>query len=179
MCTKNRKAEFINNEIWILTFGGGLQRTGTYSVGIIKPQKDAFRNSVRGEISRLVNAQYVNAQVTSEAHIQNLIKLQNWINANHANVLREGGIRFGVVQKLLNLYLKYQWCLGLIEMPPHCPFDSIIIGELNLPEEIHWTLLETVEEYEMLVTAAFGLAEAAQKSIAEWELAIFRRRNVD
>ena len=30
------------------------------------------------------------------------------------------------------LYLKYLWCLGEICRPPHCPFDRMVIEELDV-----------------------------------------------
>jgi hypothetical protein len=64
--------------------------------------------------------------------------------------------------------------LGLIETPPHCPFDRIIISQLELNNPPSWTKLNSVEEYRMLVNRASELAEP--KSIAEWELSKYRRR---
>ena len=40
----------------------------------------------------------------------------------------EYGIRIAQCQKSLSLYLKYLWCYGLIETPPVCPIDRVILS---------------------------------------------------
>lgn len=169
-----QQSDFLNYEIWILTFGGGLQRSGIYVAGVSDENKSAFRDSVRNKISALVKSKYTKASVTSKDHINNLIEIKNWINTNHSEVLMNSNINLGVVQKLINLYLKYQWCLGLVKTPPHCPFDRIIISKMKLSNPPAWTKLDSVETYKMLVEKATELA--GKKTIAEWELDVFSRR---
>ncbi|SDJ63273.1 hypothetical protein SAMN05216338_105731 [Bradyrhizobium sp. Rc2d] len=41
--------------------------------------------------------------------------------------LRDGIYWYVVAQKVLNLLLKYYWCLARIPEPPYCPIDRIII----------------------------------------------------
>lgn len=129
---QEQQYDFINHEIWILTFGGGLQRTGVYGERVSDDSKSAFRDSVRNKVSTLVKNKYTKTVVSTDDHIENLIELKNWINANHSEILANNNIKLGVVQKILNLYLKYQWCLGLVKAPPNCPFDRIIISKMNL-----------------------------------------------
>ena len=171
---ETKKSDFLNYEIWILTFGGGLQRSGVYADNVSNDNKSEFRNNVRDKIKDLVESQYTESSVTSKKHISNLIEIQKWINTNHSQVLKNRSIKLGVVQKLVNLYLKYQWCLGLVKTPPHCPFDRIIISKMNLSYPPAWTKLESVDTYEMLIKKATELA--SDKSIAEWELDVFSRR---
>jgi len=169
-----QQSDFLNYEIWILTFGGGLQRSGIYAAGVSDDKKLAFRNSVRNKISALVKNKYTKASVTSKEHIENLIEIKNWINTNHTSVLNDNNINLGVVQKITNLYLKYQWCLGLVKTPPHCPFDRIIISKMKLSDPPAWTKLDSVEAYKILVEKASKVA--GKKTIAEWELDVFSRR---
>jgi hypothetical protein len=61
--------------------------------------------------------------------------------------LGELGYKYGVAQKLLNLFLKYLWCLGTIAEPPHCPVDRIIIGKTCYKDK-NWT--EIVQRSEQL-----------------------------
>ncbi len=171
---KAKKSVFLNDEIWVLTFGGGLQRSGVYADNISDAKKAEFRKSVKGKINKLVISVYAKSVVTSDEHIENLIGIKDWINLKHSDVLRNGKIKLGIVQKLLNLYLKYQWCLGELETPPHCPFDRIIISKMKLPNPPAWTQLDSVGTYKMLVEKASQLA--GNKSIAEWELDVFSRR---
>ena len=169
-----KKSEFLDKEIWILTFGGGLQRASVYASGVSVKEKAKFRESVRKKISELVKREYRESRVSSEDHIKNLIDIKEWINKTHKTVLKDGQIKLGVVQKIVNLFLKYQWCLGLVEMPPHCPFDRIIISKLNIRNPPAWTQLDSKKDYMKLVEKASELA--GQKALAEWELDVFSRR---
>jgi hypothetical protein len=59
-------------------------------------------------------------------------------------------------------------CTDQVPLPPHCPFDRTIIGDLPDYDGINLTTLGTVEDYERLVTAA--RAEAGTPPLAQWEL---------
>lgn len=80
--------------------------------------------------------------------------------------------RIGVAQKALNLYLKYLWCLDRIPVPPHCPFDSTVLRELEL--EFSWTRSSKIEDYKSWVEHA--KVAAGTKTLAEWELQLWNRR---
>jgi hypothetical protein len=168
-----KQSNFLNYEIWILTFGGGLQRSGVYEESAADEQRSEFRKGVRVKISELVKSKYTKI-VESEDHISNLLYLQRWIDDNYSEILANNHIKLGVVQKIFNLYLKYQWCLGLVKTPPHCPFDRIIISKFKLLNPPAWTKLDSVEVYRNLVNEAKKLAGG--KSISEWELEVFLRR---
>ena len=169
-----QKAEYINYEIWILTFGGGFQRAGVYVANVADSTKSVFRMAIRNKINKIVKNKYKTVSVSSSAHIKTLIDIKKWIDESYSHILADGEIKFGIVQKIMNLYLKYQWCLGLVSMPPHCPFDRIIITKMNPPNPPTWTKMNSVEEYKRLVSKALELA--GDKSIAEWELEEFSRR---
>jgi len=69
-------------------------------------------------------------------------------------------------------------------MPPHCPFDSIIIGCFPEFTGMNWTQLDNIDDYKKLVKAARDAAQS--ETIAEWELEIWlnsvqllRRREVE
>ncbi len=94
-----KKSDFLNYEIWILTFGGGLQRSGVYAANVSDTNKSDFRNSVRDKINAFVKSKYTKSSVTSNEHINNLIEIQNWINTNHSQVLKNRSIKLGIVQK--------------------------------------------------------------------------------
>ena len=96
-----KKSDFLNYEIWILTFGGGLQRSGVYADNISDANKTEFRNSVKDKINTLVINKYTKSPVTSKEHINNLVNIKNWINSNHSHVLKNQNIKLGIVQKLL------------------------------------------------------------------------------
>jgi len=72
-------------------------------------------------------------------------------------ILRDGNYRYGVAEKLLNLALKYYWCLGHIPTPPHCPVDRIVIEKTHLRGRVNWTEIKDEPQYR-------GVIEANQKS---------------
>ena len=102
--------------------------------------------------------------------------LQKEISQAFSNILKDGHIRLGVLQKFVNLYLKYHWVLDRIPTPPHCPFDRIVIEKLrngkHLDRDINWTEMNCSTDYCALVVAA-ELAKGKNESIAEWELRVW------
>lgn len=171
---QNQQDEFLHDEIWILTFAGGFQRANVYADGISEKTRRNFRADIREKVSNLVSLHYADSTVGTEAHMDHLVHLKNWIDSSYPALLRAGEIKLGVVQKIFNLYLKYQWCRGEIKMPPHCPFDRIVIQQLDLNRDVAWTRMNSVDEYRFLVGEA--QRKAGKKSIAEWELECFSPR---
>jgi hypothetical protein len=157
-----------------LAFGGAFGRASVYAKNAGEDDKQELRKAIRKKVKSLVAAEYTKLSVTSEEHIKNLEAIKAWVDTSYSRVLRNGEIKFGVVQKLVNLFLKYQWCLGRIEEPPHCPFDRTIIERLKLKNPPNWTEMNDVETYKMLVEKAREAAK--QQSTADWELDVFARR---
>lgn len=184
------KKNFLNNEIWILTFGGGFQRANVYK-GINYSEKIrlAFRNALRKEIERLVATSYTK-QMGSDEHIANIYKLVEYSR----RLVIEGvtiPINFGIAQKLLNLYLKYQWCLGNLPEPTHFPVDRIIQEELDKVAKRHkntlprlkiepWTQFEDDSKYKAVIDFAQLIIDQAEEfgdfTLAQLELELFDRK---
>ncbi len=171
---ETQKASFIDYEIWIMSFGGGFQRANVYDRNVDKRGKPEFRAAIREKVSSIVTDKYRKSAVLANEHVNVLVEIKEWIDSRFSSILRNGEIKFGVVQKLVNLYLKYQWCMGLIDRPPHCPFDRIVIGKLKLKNPPNWTEINDIDTYNKLVEKATEIAEPM--SVAEWELSIFSRR---
>lgn len=89
-------------------------------------------------------------------------------------ILKNGTYKYGVAQKLLNLALKYYWCLGYIPEPPHCPVDRIIIDKTQLKGKVNWTEIEDEHEYRQVIEAVRKIA--GTESLARWELLNYGRR---
>ena len=114
-------------------------------------------------------------RVREEDHVHRVNDVADTLTTEFADILRDGRFRIGIAQKALNLYLKFLWCLGKIPTPPHCPFDSQIIGLLGLKDPPNWTKLDDMGEYKLLVEAAQQKAKGEDiSSIAEWELRRWR-----
>lgn len=181
------KTTFLNNEIWILTFGGGFQRANIYKNNKVKTKdRKEFREALRNHIENLVDDQYQD-EIDEEKHIRNILSI---VKFSQNNSFGEApiAINFGVAQKLLNLYLKYSWCSGKLKTDPvHFPVDRLIQGKLNKeamelnipPRELKaWTQFDDEEDYKEVIE--FAKKVRAQKypnlSLAEMELEIFTRR---
>jgi hypothetical protein len=170
------KKEFIKNEIWSLTIAGAFQRANIYKKDTDEKDKKDFKEKLNGLIIEIVK-QY-EKEVDEQTHLKNIIKITEF---RHDCLVNEK-LKYGVCQKILNLYLKYLWCLEQIPVPPHFPVDRIIQEELNKGrlvknEIVSWTKMEKEEQYLKLIRFAETLARKEKISIAELELIRFSRRN--
>jgi hypothetical protein len=181
------KKAFLNNEIWILTFGGGFQRSKIYQGVISETQRNDYRKLLRGHIEQLVQCFY-QTEVSESDHINHIKSIVNFSNSQ----LGFGSsvkMNFGIAQKLLNLYLKYVWCLGEMKIaPPHFPVDRIIQGKLNEAAADHgtkklkiepWTQFDSEDKYLEIIDFAKELTKNpnfSQYSLPELELYLFARK---
>ena len=115
---------------------------------------------------------YAFGRVPDEAHCEYIESLSNRATREHSVCLRKGKLRFGVAQKLVNLYLKYLWVADLVEEPPHCPIDGIVRDLAGL--DYNWITDDSRCQYERVIAAL--KRRAHPKSLAVWELQEFRRR---
>ena len=111
-----------------------------------------------------------------EQHYTNIDALIAHASKVGASVLPTHAYKFGVAQKLLNLCLKYHWCLGRIEEPPHCPVDRIVIDKTSFRGKLNWTDIRSREKYAAVIADIAQLAKGEGLSIAEWELRHYARR---
>lgn len=148
---------------------GALGRSNTYSKSASEQDKSLFRNALREKL-RNIGDKYI-SPMSEEDHLSNIKKIADDLTLNFSHCLENERFRIGIAQKALNLYLKYLWCIGLIPTPPHCTFDSIIIGHLPDNKDLNWTTIDSIGDYQKLVDAARKKADG--KPIAEWELEIW------
>ena len=169
------KELFINKEIFLLTTSASFQRANVYKK--IRDEKEVkyFKNMLQGYLQNLVENDY-QKQVSENIHLENIKQLSVY-SENFSKILNNGKLNFGVSQKLLNLYLKYMWCLGKISTPPHFPVDRIIQVKLNIPEIYAWTKMEDEQDYlEVINYAKDVLKELKYKNLSELELNLFSRK---
>ena len=100
------KEEFLNNEIWILTFGASFQRAYAYTKGASEDVKQDFKMNTSAFIEKML-PDYKNGNVSDERHINNIKKVSD-NSKQYSEIFKGGQINFGIAQKMLNLYLKYQ-----------------------------------------------------------------------
>jgi hypothetical protein len=134
--------------------------------------RDEFRVGLRQALDELASA--YRRPVGDAVHVRRIVALADRLTREHPRALVRGRFRIGPAQKALNLYLKYQWSAGWIPMPPHGPFDAVIMGALPYRHRVSWTQLDTPEGCRALVAVAKTVAGAVP--LAEWELRAYRRR---
>lgn len=163
------KKRFLKNEFLTMSVLGALGRSNTYSKSASEKDKTSFRNALRKKLEEIGDT-YV-SPISEETHCSNIKQIADDLTTRFSNCFKNGRFRIGIAQKALNLYLKYLWCVGFIPIPPHCPFDSIIIGHLPQYRGLNWTELDNIDDYKKLVDASRKNANG--KPIAEWELEIW------
>jgi len=182
------KEKFLNNEIWVLTFGGGFQRANIYKEKIPTSTRKKFREELRNHIEDLVKNNY-SFEISEENHIENIQSIVNFSKEQEFEGFKIP-VNFGVAQKLLNLYLKYLWCAGQLKtIPIHFPVDRLIQGLLNdeakkadiqKRELKAWTQFEDEVEYIKVIRFAEKVMDKNKEfnrmSLAELELSLFNRR---
>ncbi len=170
------KSKYIDGEILTLTINGGLGRGNKIYKKVDDVSKEKFRLFIRKKLKDY--SKLYEKPVSSRDHTKNIKKFGEVVSTKYGDILLGGKLRFGRSQKLMNLYLKYLWVLGLMcTQPPHCPFDSLIIEKMgNEVSDLKWTSMEDVDDYLKLVEAA-KKAKNTKESIAEWELRIWNDIN--
>lgn len=172
---QTKQQAFLIEEIWLLTFGGAFQHSGIYKSNTKERERTYFRNMLRGFIEQVILVTY-EKEVDDIQHIENIKAICEY-SANFEEVLK-APINIGISQKLLNLALKYYWCLGILPEPPHCPVDRIIQLKIYKQPLVNWTRLTCTDTYMQIVNDVRVLAKKENQSVAHWELVNFDRRVV-
>lgn len=169
---KEEKGLFLFDEFFTLSINGAFQRNHIYNTD---KERDKFKNWLKDKLINKINE--YKKQVTDEHHIENIRNLKQIIEKQWGYILVNGQITFGTCQKLFNLFLKYIWAVGIIEKPPHCPFDSIIISKLPKIKDLKYSCFTkaTENDYKNYIKGAKEVANKNGLSIAEWELILFNR----
>lgn len=172
-----KEQEFIVNEIWILAWNASVQRAKLYKKGLSSEggKTSDFRSSVISYIEGELFQSYKSG-CSEEQHYTNIESLIAKANTLGSGVLGPDRYKYGVAQKLLNLALKYLWCLGHIKEPPHCPVDRIVINKTKLKNKVNWTEIKERKQYEDAIKEIKALASAKSLTPAQWELLSYARR---
>lgn len=180
--TLSLQKKFLVDECWIMAFGAAFQRVNVYkpkprSLSDSKYEKvrTDFRNSVRNFIEKSLIPTY-QRQVTEEQHLRSIQSLIDFTaKSKYHHQLTNERFNIGVAQKLLNIILKYYWCLEMIAMPPHFPVDRIIQERIKNHTILNWTTLDSIKDYMKIIAAANKCLNKGQ-TLAEWELEEYNRK---
>lgn len=180
------KDTFLKNEFWMLSVQGAFQRAGVYESNILENEfiRHAFRKGLRDYIENDLLEEY-KFGVTEKKHLLNIQAFKSHAEIIGNGILKDNTFKYGIAQKLLNLYLKYLWVSGEIVEPVHFPVDARIQKALNMGKDFYpWTKMTTEEEYMKVINKANSIIIGTDlnwkgkfpeeiKSIAELELYLF------
>jgi len=159
----------------ILAWNASVQGVHLYRKGIEPGSENTrlFRQKVVSYLSSQVIPKYSENEISEEQHHKDIDELIDYANSIGEKVLGQGRYKYEVAQKLLNLALKYYWCLGEITEPPHCPVDRIVI-EMTRHKGTSWTKIVKSRSTRKLLKIIKH--SAGTQSVAMWELSIYNRR---
>ncbi len=170
------KKQFILDEVMTLSFMGAFQRANIYNKNATEEQRKSLKKDLAKHLDKIVFIQY-HQIVSEEQHIQNILSISEFTANKFSDILQNRKLNFGVSQKLLNLYLKYLWCLDEIPTPPHFPIDSIIQQNLQIKTKYSWTKINSKGQYLSIINEAKEILKHSEyNSLAELELNEFNRR---
>ncbi len=169
MKTTPAQRRYLRGQFYGLTLGATVQRARVYKAGTTVADRTVFQVSLQHSLEKLARSYKV--RQTEAAHVANIGRLAGTLSTKCSKCLRGGRFRIGPAQKALNLYLKYLWCAGEIPSPPHCPFDYLVIQQLELRNKLNWTNLDDLQAYRHLVAVARRVAQKVP--LAEWELGLY------
>ena len=158
------KNEFIKDQLWNAAWRASTQRANIYLQNNNQETLKKFRKDIKKNVLEFIDD---NIDVLSEE------KLMHKIESLSKKYSIDGiSFKIGHSQKLLNLMLKYYWCLGWLNYtPPHCPIDRMILVAAKVKingRTPSWTKLRSIVEYkEMIEQIKFN--EGVQ-CLSEWEL---------
>lgn len=173
------KEVFLLTQAWNSTVRASFGRTGLYQKNISLAKKEKLRNELFKELKKSVFPLY-QTKVGHEEHNKNICSVSEKLAQIYKDVINSDAGIIGVSQKLLNLYLKYLWCLNEgFPTPPHFPVDWQFQSKLlklykkhkikTSFEIIPWTTLKRIEDYEKIIQfVADFLNECKNRSITEY-----------
>lgn len=162
---------FLKNQFWQYSKKAAFARASVYKFADEQtpPEQGKIKKSLHRKLHNAIEnllPQYEAGKVTPEQHLKNIDFVKHSANKN-AQWYR---VNFGVSQKLLNLYLKYLWCAGIIRHePPHFPVDRVIQNKVINTVVHNWTQIDTVKEYKNIIEKS----RSATDTPAQMELRVY------
>lgn len=163
--------EFIKKIILGRTIQAAFQRGNVYAPNLSEKDKNDIKNSIKDELEKITNNYIKN--ISEADHIKNIEHLSQAITQNHSKKLKNGRLRIGTTQKLLNVYIKFLWCLGEAREPRHCPIDGIVLKEIK--DNQKWTELKSIEEYKKIISKIRKHINN-NETIAKWEWKLWNKK---
>jgi hypothetical protein len=179
------QTEFIKNEFYSLSLKAAISRNKIkiYQNNTSDKDKEKFRENLKKLIFKY-SENYLQ-HVPEEKHCKAIVDISSKISDAHSEILINGRFRIGNSQKLLNMFLKYLWCVGLVKLPPHMPIDGIVLNKFKsrFKDEKHknikildmnWTEIDDIEKYKEIIECI--KQHQVEDSLAEEELLMWNRK---
>lgn len=165
---------FLHQQLWNATIRASLSRAETvYNSMATKGEKDSFKQELFTFTSQLIDQEYQISTPSETKHLENIQRLISFTR-KFSDALAGGRLNFGRAQKVLNLFLKYRWCIKTAATPPHFPVDRLIQQKLGIKFPPSWTAWKDESEYNELIALAKRRAqEEGFDTIAEYELWLY------
>lgn len=176
MDTEQAKTAFLTRynrdglEAIALTSGvkAAAQHNRLYGAGVMR---SPIRSLWKLHLRRLANA-YV-APASLSHYEDDICQLQRLMNDAFLGSFAQPGFRLSHAQKSLSVVLKHFWCMGRIAEPPACPIDRVILRSVSVGPLQPWTRVNSLQEHREMFGRVLAAADAAGKTVAEWELLTF------
>lgn len=97
-------------------------------------------------------------------------RLADCLSATCRSTLRGGRFRIGPAQKVLNMYIRYLWCLGPIPEPSRCPAYSILLKRAGVTR-IAWMRMDSLNGCLDCIAAIRHVV--GERSLVEWECEVW------
>jgi hypothetical protein len=153
--------------VW--SINAALQRNKVYKSEEHYDQREELRKQWATLLSKEAQAYESPEQpISDEQHCSAIARIADTLSAQFGEILAGGRLRFGTSQKALNLFLKYLWALNAIQMPPHCPIDSVVLERAGIDGS--WTRCDSAEEYMSWINEI-----RKRLTLTEWEIDVWLR----
>jgi len=177
------KEKFLNRYNFNRTIEKALVESIKVSVGRNSTYSTDIENSIKKQIhifwkDKLKDySKKYKENVSREVYINDVLTLKQNMNEkfpncfNHPKYKNDKGFRIAHAQKSLSVYLKHLWCLDLINEPPMCPIDNIILTKIGLkyPQNT-WGHLNNKDEFLGKSKGIVDFANRDNLSVCMWEL---------
>jgi hypothetical protein len=172
----NKKDEFLIKEIMQNSISASFQtRNEEFPIYNYENLDLNSAKYLRNEIKDFLLLYLHNYKTIDEkGHIAKIKELSDILSSKYSKILYNGRFRIGISQKVINLFLKYMWSIGKIDVPYHCPIDNIIkikvlkgLKNITLKD---WTELDNIKDYLKYIELIRIKSINSNISIAEWEL---------
>ena len=162
------KEKFLKWQFFLLTILASFRRNEVYVADANPKHREAFRETLFQALNGIGDSDYV---FQSPDSLISAIRTIQHQSKNFDHILKGGQLNFGTCQKMVNLYLKYLWCAGLLDNTPvHFPLDRIIQKGTDIES---WTKLGDEDELKYL-DKINELCPEDNK--AEWELIEYNKQ---